>query len=579
MIFKSKTKNATDSQIFYLKTSVKTDFFFEYLEFHLIRSVTFFILYLCISNSIAQPFHYYANTEQYSNFESKINKPASNFHSSIKPYYEQQLHPFLLSDSINNSTNFLKRILFDEHTIQIEKNIFSLTVNPLFAIVPSFNIKNKNTSAETNWGVSLQSKFNNKFIFAANLLYNYSSFNKYLSNNIDSLNVIPGQGYAHKTRDNYEYFNNSFYFAYMPSKYFIFETGLGKNFWGDGYRSMILSNNANNYTYFKIETNVWKIKYVNLWANFKDIRNSNSSAWPSFYNKYGSFHYLSWNVTKKFNLGIYEAIIWKHGDSASVRGFELNYANPIIFLRPVEFSLGSPDNALIGVNLKYTPKENIVFYSQFVIDDMVTSEIKNDIKHILKPKDSTINYGSWMNKQAFQFGVKFFDIFKIKNLFFQTELNAANPYTYSHREVYLNYANFNQSLAHPLGSNFMESYSIVRFNKNKWAWELKFMYAITGLDSANTHFGANIYQSTFDSYLPSENNIPVQEYKNHIGQGIATSIIFNEIKISYLINKKNNLRAEAGFIYRTQKTGTKTSQDYFFYLGIRTSIFDGYYDY
>lgn len=555
---------------------------YSYLQ----KFVTFCILYLCISCSFAQPFHYNANIEQYCVFENQINKPESNFHTSVKPWFEQQLKNYFSPDSNNIPANFFEKKLFFENTIQVKKDIFTFTANPLFAVVPSFNISDKNTNAETNWGFSLQGNFNNNFVFAGNFLYNFSSFNNYLNSKIDSSNVIPGQGYAHKTRSraylqagNYQYFNNLFYVAYTPSKYFIFETGLGKNFWGDGYRSMILSANAYNYPYFKIETNLWKIKYVNLWANFKDIRNSSSSAWPSFYNKYGSFHYLSWNVSKKFNLGLYEAIIWKHGDSADVRGFELNYANPVIFLRPVEFSIGSPDNALIGVNLKYTPKDNIVMYSQIVIDDMVTSAIKNDIKHIVKPDDSTINYGSWMNKQAIQLGIKFFNFFKVKNLYFQTELNAARPYTYSHREVYLNYAHFNQSLAHPLGSNFLESYSVSRFTKNKWTFELKFMYAITGLDSANTHFGADIYQSTFDSYLPSENNIPVNEYKNHIGQGVASSIIFNEIKISFLINKKNNLRAEAGFINRFQETGTKFTRDNFFYLGIRTSIFEGYYDY
>lgn len=546
----------------------------------------FILFFFCTLLSFSQPFHYLANTEQYSIFENKINAPSSNFHSAVKPYFEQQVQNYLSIDSADYSTTFLKKIC-TENVFEIKKDAYALTADPLFAIVPSFNLKNKNTNAETSWGISLKNKFSNNFIFSANLLYNFSSFNPYINNKIDSLHIVPGQGYAHKKGSNYEYFNNTFYFAYTPSKYFIFEAGLGKNFWGDGYRSMMLSNNAYNYPYFKIETNIWKIKYVNLWTNFKDIRNSGSSAWPSFYNKYGSFHYLSWNISKKFNLGLYEAIIWKNGDSANVRGFELNYANPVIFLRPVEFSLGSPDNALIGVNLKYTPKENIVIYSQFVIDDMVTSGIKNDIKHLLKPEDSTINYGSWMNKQSFQVGIKFFNIFKIKNLYFQTELNAARPYTYSHREVFMNFAHFNQALAHPLGSNFIESFSIIRYTKNKWACEVKFMYAKNGLDSANTHFGSNIYLSTFDSSVPSENNIPVNDYKNHIGQGIASNIIFNEIKISYLINKKNNLRAEAGFINRMQdlsqinfgKTGTKTDTDIFFYIGIRTSIFEGYYDY
>lgn len=556
MIFKGKSLNSID---FLLLTS--------------------FLVFIFNISSFAQPFHLHTNQEQFYSFEEKINEPGSNYHTSIKPYAADQLNGFIQPDSIKINENIFKRKLLDDNFFHAEKSDFNITADPLFAIVPSINIKDKNMSAETNWGIFLKSKFNNQFIFSASLLYNASSFNNYLQSKIDTLNVIPGQGYAHKYGGNYEYLNQTFYFAYQPIKYFTFEAGLGKNFWGDGYRSMLLSDNAYNYPYFKIETNIWKIKYVNLWANFKDIRNTSSSAWESFHDKYGSMHYLSWNVTKRFNLGLFEAIIWDYGQGASVRGFEMQYANPIIFFRPVEFSLGSPDNALMGLNFKYSIFKKTVIYAQVLIDDMVTSEIKNDVKHLLRPADSTINYGSWMNKQAMQLGIKIFDIFTIKNLYFQTEWNAARPYTYSHRQVYLNYGHYNQPLAHPLGANFSENIFILRYNINRWALETKFMYALTGLDSMNSHFGSDIYKSTFDSYQPLEHNIIVNEYKNHVGQGIATHIYYAEFKISYLINKKNNLRADAGFIGRTQQSSLSTSKENFFYLGIRTTIPERYYDF
>jgi len=36
-----------------------------------------------------------------------------------------------------------------------------------------------------------------------------------------------------------------------------------------------------------------------------------------------------------------------------IRGIDFSYINPFIFLRPVEASNGSPDNALIGLTSKY----------------------------------------------------------------------------------------------------------------------------------------------------------------------------------------------------------------------------------
>ena len=45
------------------------------------------------------------------------------------------------------------------------------------------------------------------------------------------------------------------------------------------------------------------------------------------------------------------------------------YLNPIIFLRPVEYSLNSSDNALMGLNWKFKSTNNSHIYGQFVIDE------------------------------------------------------------------------------------------------------------------------------------------------------------------------------------------------------------------
>lgn len=529
--------------------------------------------------SFSQPFHLKAIHEKFYDVEKKTNTPGSNFHTSVKPFYEDQASHVFTPDSIMPENNLFIKKLMHDNFFHAEKSDFFITADPLFAIVPSINADNQDLSVESSWGVSLKCKFNNLLTFSGDFSYNHSSFNKYLKNKTDSIHAVPGMGFAHRYGGNYEYNTNTFYVAYKPVKYFIFEAGMGKHFIGDGYRSMLLSYNAYNYPYFKIETNIWKLKYMNLWTNFKDIRNTNSSVWEAFYNKYGTIHYLSWNATRRLNIGLYEAIIWKHGEGAQTRGFDLQYANPVIFFRPVEFSLGSPDNALMGINLKVAVCSNILLYSQIVIDDMIAAEMKNDMKHLFYPADTGFNYGSWMNKQAIQAGVKFFDLFKIKNLYFQTEWNAARPYTYSHVWSKQNYGHYNQPLAHPLGANFFESISRLKYQIKKWSFEAKFMYAITGLDSTNSHFGADIYKSTFNGFQPLENNVPVKDYGNHIGQGITTNIYFGEFKISYLINRKNNLRAEAGYINRTQQSAIKSSTDNFFYLGIRTTIPERYYDF
>jgi hypothetical protein len=53
------------------------------------------------------------------------------------------------------------------------------------------------------------------------------------------------------------------------SKYIDLQLGYGRNF-GDGY-SLLESDGASPYPYFKINTNFWKIKYTNTYVA-KDVR-------------------------------------------------------------------------------------------------------------------------------------------------------------------------------------------------------------------------------------------------------------------------------------------------------------------
>ena len=47
---------------------------------------------------------------------------------------------------------------------------------------------------------------------------------------------------------------NEILIAYRPNKIFTFLGGYGKNFFGEGYRSLLLSDNASNYPFLKLET-------------------------------------------------------------------------------------------------------------------------------------------------------------------------------------------------------------------------------------------------------------------------------------------------------------------------------------
>ncbi|MFH0865199.1 MAG: hypothetical protein V1904_03335 [Bacteroidota bacterium] len=358
----------------------------------------------------------------------------------------------------------------------------------------------------------------------------------------------------------------------------MIETGSGKHFWGDGHRTLFLSDAAYSYPYFKITTSVWKIKYVNMWANFKDITGGYDN-WFKADNKYGAFHFLSWNATKRWNINLFEAVIWAGQTENHTRNFDVNYLNPIIFYRPVEFSLGSPDNVLIGLGSNYKIGKKHVLYTQILLDEFLLKEVRAGFSHMFNPSDTTLQYGSWFNKQAWQLGYKYFDVAGIRYLNFQTEYNYVRPYTYSHRVSIQNYGHFNEPLAHPLGANFWESVSFLRYTKNKWYFEAEYLHYVTGLDSNGTHFGQDIFKPTFDTYEPEVGNIVVNQYGNKVAQGIKNTVNFISLKASYLIYSPLNLRLEAGYIHRTQNSVLENKTTNYLFFGIKTSLDNRYYDF
>ncbi len=98
---------------------------------------------------------------------------------------------------------------------------------------------------------------------------------------------------------------------------------------------------------------------------------------------------------------------------------------------------------------------------------------------------------------------------------------------YGHRLPSQSYENYNQPLAHPLGSNFVESISFLRYRKKRLYFEGELMYAVQGLDTLGVNWGGDIYKDNY-SY--------VQEYGNKITQGVKANTLYFNIKTGYIIN-------------------------------------------
>lgn len=297
--------------------------------------------------------------------------------------------------------------------------------------------------------------------------------------------------------------------------------------------------------------------------SMRDVRQE-ATVDGAFTTKYMATHYLSYNITKRWNIGLFESVLW---DNSNDRGFDLNYLNPIIFYRAIEFSTGPRSgNALIGLSSKYKFSDNFLMYGQWIIDEFSTSDVFGGEK-------------SWKNKLGYQIGVKYFRPFNIDNLYLQFEYNQVRPYTYSHNTVVLNYGHNNQSMAHLWGSNFREFIVIARYEKNRLYGSAKVVFGEKGFDfnteEDSFNYGGDIYSDERDRN--GDTGI-------ELAQGNTTSIFHGELQIGYLLNPSTNFKVYASLIYRDFNPLVNTATDFnntstWFNFGIRTDIFNWYYDF
>jgi hypothetical protein len=179
--------------------------------------------------------------------------------------------------------------------------------------------------------------------------------------------------------------------------------------------------------------------------------------------------------------------------------------------------------------------------------------------------------GWWANKYGIQIGAKAIEPFKCKGLFIQSEFNVVRPFTYSHGSTLQNYAHLNQPLAHPIGANFWESISLIRYQLKNFIVSNQFNVALYGTDSSSAlSYGGNIYQSYRNR---------AQEYYNRIGQGVSNHLVYNKFSISWCMDKAINLRIELAHVYRhiTSQIGSNT--EHFITIGIKTNLWNSYTDY
>jgi hypothetical protein len=487
-------------------------------------------------------------------------------HTSLHTYFDYRFnHDKLKKDSVlrefrkdgiysSPNKSWVSRKIFDEHLVQVDKEDYSFYLD----YIPDLQIgkSGKKTTYLNTRGVELGGWIGNKFSFTSHLYENQGKFADYYSNYIYLNKVVPGQGSARAFgKGGFDYGYSGGTFTYTPVKYLNISLGYDKNFIGDGYRSLLLSDNSSNYPFLKATGNLGNVRYMVMFAQFIDvyqnIYHEELGIDAPYPKKYGIFHYLSWNATKRLSLGLFENVMWQP------RGLEFSYLTPLAFLRPIEFANGSPDKVLLGLNGSYKIGRNYVAYGQFVLNEF-------------RAEDFFSGKGSWVNKHGEQIGIKGFDLLRIKGLNAQVEMNTVRPFTYSSRVHFTNYGHYNQSLAHPFGANFRELVGIVNYSYHKFDLRMQVLRATYGLDIDGLNYGKDIYKS----YLTR-----VGDEGIFTGGGLNTKLIYMESRLAYIINQKTNLRLELGYIIRNEHNDLTKDRQNIVSFGLRSSFRNLYSDF
>jgi hypothetical protein len=463
-------------------------------------------------------------------------------HSTIKPFIINNLNMNSKSSRFVIGTKAVC-----DGVALIGKKKSRYRIYPLVNLTTGYDNK-KNLTYTAGLGLGLDYGKGNFFVTGKFLPY-YTKNNYITDSIVQFSNIYPGAGQGL----NPNIFQNSeLMAAFKVNKFFSFLGGYGKNFFGEGYRSLLLSDNAAANPFLKIQTSFASIKYVNIYQVWSDRKQ------PPLNNtlKYSASHYLSWNITKQFNLSIFETVVMGGEDSLSNRGFDLNYLNPVVFYRPVEYSTGSADNVLLGVNMSYKTYQQETFYYQLILDEFLLGELKSG------------NHW-WANKYGMQFGVKSKD-FIIDNLYFQTEFNFVRPFTYSHKHSAQNYGHLNAAVAHPIGANFYEVLGILSYKKGKHQFTNKTSYSAYGVDSSSVNYGQNI----FNSYADRDGN-----YDHLILQGTKINVFNNHLIYEYPIITDINLYVTAQYNFRFEVNDYQNRINHFVQIGLKSRIWNKYTDF
>ena len=216
----------------------------------------------------------------YSQFDDAMNQVGANNHTGSKPFsYADVSKYYNLKEEnqklLKNKKDWFGRKLWDENLVEIQGEDYWFTLNPIFDIQMGKSDPSVSSYTFINTrGIQFNGGLGKELNFTTTIYESQGRFADYFNSYAESIKpdggnpaIIPGIGIAKEFKtDAYDFPMAEANLAYTPSKFINLNLGYGKNFIGDGYRSLLLGDGASPYPYFKLNTTFWKIKYTNIYS-------------------------------------------------------------------------------------------------------------------------------------------------------------------------------------------------------------------------------------------------------------------------------------------------------------------------
>ncbi len=359
---------------------------------------------------------------------------ADSLHSVLVPY-------FRIGNTPNKS--FVNRKLFNDHLIQLDSNQVKLSIDALVNL--QFGQEERQDPRDISLyknmrGFRMRLDLGSKLSIFSSFRENQANLPLYLSRRTRSNSMAYGQGRVKRFNDGFDFNMASSRISYQAADWLNLQLGHDKHFIGHGHRSMLLSDLSFNYPFARLQSSWFngKLNYQNLFAIFQDIERvaTSSQSEGLFERKQGVFNYLSYTPNKKFQIGLFEGVIFPSLDSSGNIPVGANFYFPMLFLNTAIEGNQRSGNTLAGIDLSYRMLKQVLLYGQLTAFD---EQLANS---------------------STQLGVKWF---ANKELTFQFEHNRQ-----AHQSSQSLFHHLNESLTHPTQESFSELLVGVYFQRGRW---------------------------------------------------------------------------------------------------------------